>query len=66
MSVEQYQRTVNSLDKDIADLEKKRAAADKKAADAQKKADGVSIPKKASVAMLNENANPPAMLGRIV
>lgn len=53
MSVEQYQRTVNSLDKDIADLEKKRAAADKKAADAQKKADGVSIPKNASAAMLN-------------
>ena len=25
MSVEQYQRTVNSLDKEIADLEKKKA-----------------------------------------
>lgn len=30
MSVEQYQRTVNSLDKEIADLEKKKSAADKK------------------------------------
>ena len=38
MSSEQYQRTVNSLDKDIADLEKKKAAADKKAADEQGKA----------------------------
>ena len=27
MSVEQYQRTVNSLDKEIADLEKKKAEA---------------------------------------
>ena len=26
MSIEQYQRTVNALDKDIADLEKKKAA----------------------------------------
>ena len=26
MSVEQYQRTVNSLDKEIAELEKKKAA----------------------------------------
>lgn len=52
MSADQYQRTVNSLDKDIADLEKKKATAEKKAADAQKKADGVSIPKNASVATL--------------
>lgn len=33
MSVEQYQRTVNTLDKEIADLEKKRAALDSKCAD---------------------------------
>ena len=33
MSVEQYQRAVNSLDKEIADLEKKKAVADKKAQD---------------------------------
>jgi hypothetical protein len=32
MSVEQYQRSVNSLDKDIAGLEKKKAEADKKCA----------------------------------
>ncbi len=29
MSSEQYQRTVNSLDKEIADLEKKKAAKDR-------------------------------------
>lgn len=33
MSVEQYQRTVNTLDKEIADLEKKRNALDSKCAD---------------------------------
>lgn len=48
MSVEQYQRAVNSLDKDIADLEKKKANADKKAADEQKKVARVSISKNAS------------------
>lgn len=37
MSVEQYQRTVNTLDKEIADLEKKRAALDSKCADLKKK-----------------------------
>lgn len=37
MSVEQYQREVNSLDKDLADLEKKKAAADSKYADLQSK-----------------------------
>lgn len=52
MSVEQYQRTVNSLDKEIADLEKKKAASDKKAADAQKKASSVSISKSASAATI--------------
>lgn len=50
MSVEQYQRTVNSLDKEIADLEKKKSAADKKAVEAQKKASSVSISKNASAA----------------
>ena len=48
MSADQYQRTVNSLDKDIADLEKKKAAADKKAADEESKANGISWSKKAS------------------
>lgn len=37
MSVEQYQREVNLLDKDLADLEKKKAAADSKYADLQSK-----------------------------
>ena len=48
MSVEQYRRSINSLDKEIADLEKKKAEADKKAADSQKKAAGVSISKNMS------------------
>lgn len=43
MSVEQYQRVVNTLDKDIADLEKKKAAADKKSANEQKRAAGISL-----------------------
>lgn len=37
MSVEQYQRNVNTLDKEIADLEKKRAALDSKCAELKKK-----------------------------
>lgn len=37
MSIDQAQRSVNSLDKDIADLEKKKAAKDKECADLQKK-----------------------------
>ncbi len=48
MSVEQYQRAVNTLDKEISDLEKKKAAADKKSADEQTKAANVSISKSAS------------------
>lgn len=48
MSVEQYQRMVNSLDKEIADLEKKKADVDKKVADAQKRESSVSIPNNAS------------------
>ena len=50
MSIEQYQRTVNNLDKEIANLEKKKAAADKKAASEAKRAAGVSISKNASEA----------------
>lgn len=50
MSVEQYQRAVNTLDKEIADLEKKKAVADKKSADEQKRAASVSISKNASAA----------------
>lgn len=37
MSVDQYQRTVNGLDKEIADLEKKKAAKDKDIASLQSK-----------------------------
>ncbi len=48
MSIEQHQRNVFSLDKDIAALEKKKAAADKKAADAQRREAGISISKNAS------------------
>lgn len=48
MSVDQYQRSVNSLDKELADLEKKKAAADKKAADEESKANGISWSKSAS------------------
>jgi hypothetical protein len=48
MSIEQYQRTVNTLDKEIADLEKKKADYDRKSADARKRASGVNISKNAS------------------
>ncbi len=48
MSAEQYQRMVNTLDKEIADLEKRKATADKKSADEQKKAASVNISKNAS------------------
>jgi len=48
MSVEQYQRTVNSLDKDIADLEKKKAALDKKVAEERRKAANITISKNAA------------------
>lgn len=51
MSVDQYQRIVNTIDKEIADLETKKAAYDRKAADARKKAANVSISKNASISM---------------
>lgn len=57
MSSEQYQRTVNTLDKDIADLEKKKATADKKAADEQSKAARVSISKNISASSLKMKMN---------
>lgn len=53
MSVAQYQRTVNTLDKEIAELEIKKAAADKKAADAKQKAARVLIGKNDSVTTVN-------------
>ena len=52
MSVEQYQRKVNSLDKEIADLEKKKAEEDRKAADNHKTASRVSVSKNASESMI--------------
>ena len=48
MSVDQYQRMVNSLDKEIADLEKKKAAADQKASSESKKASDIKITKSMS------------------
>lgn len=52
MSVEQYQRTVNTLDREIAELEKKKSAAEKKAAEGEKKATSVSISKNASASTI--------------
>lgn len=52
MSVEQYQRKVNSLDKEIADLEKKKAEEDRKASDNHRKASRVSVSKNASESMI--------------
>ena len=52
MSSEQYQRTVNILDKEIAALEKKKAVADKKSVDEQKKATNITISKNASASMI--------------
>ena len=48
MSVQQYQNTVNRLDKEIAELEKKKAVADAKSADEMSKAHRVNIPSNAS------------------
>lgn len=52
MSVEHYQRTVNTLDREIAELEKKKSAAEKKAAEGEKKATSVSISKNASASTI--------------
>lgn len=57
MSIDRYQRTVNSLDKEIADLEKKKAAADKKATDEEAKANGVSRSKNASASTIKSKMN---------
>ena len=45
MSIDQRQRMVNSLDKEIAEWEKKKASADKKAAEYRKKASNIKIGK---------------------
>ena len=52
MSVEQYQRIINSLDKEIAELEKKKATSDKKAADEAKKEANITISKNASTSTI--------------
>lgn len=57
MSVEQYQRTVNNLDKEIVELEKKKATADKRAADEAKKASNVTISKNASASTIKSKMN---------
>lgn len=55
MSSEQYQRTVNSLDKEIADLEKKKAAKDREVANLQGKINTLkkSINSHTSASILN-------------
>lgn len=55
MSIDQYQRTVNSLDKEIADLEKKKAEKDKDCADLQNKINSAqkSITKHSSQSTIN-------------
>ncbi len=55
MSVDQYQRVVNGLDKEIADLEKKKAAKDKDIASLQNKIVSIqkSINKNTSQSALN-------------
>jgi len=55
MSIDQCQRTVNSLDKEIADLEKKKAAKDKDCADLQSKINSAqkSITKHSSQSTVN-------------
>lgn len=52
MSVEQYQRIVNTIDKEIADLEKKKALEDKKAAEYHKKSANINISKNTSQSMI--------------
>ena len=55
MSVEQYQKSVNGLDKEIADLEKKKAAKDSEVATLKGKINSAqkSITKNTSQTILN-------------
>ena len=57
MSVDYYQRIVNSLDKEIADLEKKKATSEKKSADELKRASSININKNASSSMVRSKLN---------
>lgn len=52
MSIDQYQRNVNALDKEIADLEKKKAGYDKKAVDEARRASNINISKNASASIV--------------
>lgn len=52
MNIDQYQRNVNALDKEIADLEKKKAGYDKKAADEARRASNINISKNASASIV--------------
>lgn len=52
MSISQYQRQVNTLNKEIAELERKRADEDKKAANFDTKASKVTISKNASTSTI--------------
>ena len=56
MSIEQYQKVLNSLNNDIAALEKKKAAYDKKSTEEQKKAVNITISKNASVATIKSKS----------
>lgn len=59
MSIEQYQRAVNSLDKEIADIEKKKSMADKRCAEIQGKINSIqkSITKNTSDSMKRNKMN---------
>lgn len=59
MSIEQYQRAVNSLDKEIADIEKKKSMADRKCAEIQGKINSIqkSITKNTSDSMRRNKMN---------
>lgn len=57
MSIEQYQKSVNSLDKEIAELEKKKAIEDKKAAESHRRAANVHISKSASQSTIKSKLN---------
>ena len=52
MAINQYQRQINTLDKEIIQLKKKRAEEDKKAANFDTKASKVTIGKNASVSSI--------------
>lgn len=52
MSIDQYQISVNSLDKEIADLEKKKAVFDKKSVDALKQSNSISVNRNTSESMI--------------